>query len=83
MLNYTIGAVRKRKSTAKKKKPTSTCGKAAGVLGSNSYKKMGPKRRKSAAILATCKASSEGFKVSSTLLNKLGVKRSQLTRKKK
>jgi len=82
MLKYTIGAVRKKKSTASRKpKGSPTCTTAASTL---KKKKSGVKAKaKSASILALCKASRNGFKTSPTLLSKYGIKRTQLSRKKK
>lgn len=82
MLNYTIGAVRKKKSTASRKpKGSPTCTTAASTL---KKKKSGVKAKsKSGTILALCKASRSGYKTSSSLLSKYGIKRTQLSKKRK
>lgn len=83
MLNYTIGAVRKKKSTAKKKtttrKSTSSCSTAGYNLKVSKSKKA---KSTAGGVLALCKASSSGFKVSPIALKKYGVRKSSLSKRK-
>jgi hypothetical protein len=82
MLNYTIGAVRKKKSTAKSKglpNVTPTCRKAGSSTKAGKSKKA---RSTGAGILAMCKAVAEGKNLSARAKKKYSVTKVNLKKRK-
>jgi hypothetical protein len=85
MLNYTIGAVRKKKTTAKKKATTRKPKVSLNCSTAGYNLKVVPRSRagsRGGAILAMCKAVSEGKNLSAKAIKKYKVTKADLRKRK-
>lgn len=82
MLNYTIGAVRKTKKSTAKTKATPAKKKSASNCSNAGYSLKVRRNSRAGAILAMCKAVSEGKKLSPAAMKKYKVTKADLRRRK-